>query len=721
MATPHQPKTGRRVRVALSATIAFLGIGATALQVLGAPSGWLAIDGLIRFNPASGATYDWANSGLAGPTGTCLAGAVDLGGTGGIFNCGRPAAGSAPPIAPTLTPAAAADPSIISAVFIADPISGDTTPCGANDPTTLNGGKNGDAISSYSFSPGPVPAKTDLSNVYAVSHTRVDGHPELYFGAERLVNNGDSHMDFEFLQSTVVLTAGCSGAFTGNRSEGDLLVAVDFTNGGSLAGFSIYQWHCAADPGPQPPDGTICNPAGGPEHYELNPAPAFAALTVNSANIPCGGWVCRDQIAGNSTTVSTNDLLEGGVDLQGIPFAGCFNTFLPHTRTAQSFTSILKDFAGPIDFHSCRTPALTSTSVPSGTAVPMGASATDTVTAGNGGAGLAPTGSVAFVLCGPALVTPAGCPTGGAQVGAAKPLVAGVATSDPTTATTAAGKYCWRTVYAPDAASTGIYAPASHTNATTECFIISAPPGLPNTGAFPRPPPDRPAPLGPLLLIPALLLSLAWRRSRAVAVLLIAGVVAGSSPAVDRMPSSPATAEVLVDHGHGERDSQTSAAPWVAAQPPQVPSLQPKAAGWRLVIPRIGVEAPIERVGLDEHGAMASPGNLESVGWFNQGPSPGQPGDAVLAGHLGVPRQPGVFKDLRLLRPGDAILVIWPDGRTVEFQVAASESLPLEAHPPGVFAQTGPARLSLITCAGAWDRSQATYSERLIVTAVPAA
>ena len=141
----------------------------------------------------------------------------------------------------------------------------------------------------------------------------------------------------------------------------------------------------------------------------------------------------------------------------------------------------------------------------------------------------------------------------------------------------------------------------------------------------------------------------------------------------------------------------------------------------KLAMPSLGVEAPIDRVGLDEHGAMASPGNLESVGWFNQGPSPGQPGDAVLAGHLGVPRQPGVFKDLRLLRPGDAILVIWPDGRTVEFQVAASESLPLEAHPPGVFAQTGPARLSLITCAGAWDRSQATYGERLIVTAVPAA
>jgi len=320
-------KTAPWPKLASAGVVAFL-IGVSAVVAVAAPSGWLAVDGLIRFNPASGATYDWGNSGLAGPTGTCPAGAVDVGGTGGIFNCGQPGSGSAPPIAPTLTPAAAADPSIISAAFIVDPISGDSGVC-ANDPTTLKGGgpKNGDAITSYAWGAGTSPPKTELNNVYAVSHTKANGHPEVYFGAERLVNNGDSHMDFEFLQSVVGLTGDCSGGggFTGNRTEGDLLVAVDFTNGGSLAGFTIYQWHCAAEPGPQPADGTVCNPVG-PEHYEPFVSPAFATLSVNSADIPCGGWVCRDQISGNATIVSMNDLLEGGVDLQGIPFTGCFNT-----------------------------------------------------------------------------------------------------------------------------------------------------------------------------------------------------------------------------------------------------------------------------------------------------------------------------------------------------------------------------------------------------------
>ena len=683
---------------------------------MAAPSGWLAVDGSIRFNPASGATVDWANSGLAGPTGTCTgAGAVDIGGAGGLFNCGRPGAAGAPPIAPTLTPAAAGDASIISAVFVADPIAGDTTsPCGVGDPTTLNGGKNGDAISSYAFSTGPVPAKDDLSNVYAVSHTRANGHPEIYFGAERLVNNGDSHMDFEFLQSTVALTGACSGTFTGHRTQGDLLVAVDFTGGGSLAGDSVYLWHCAVDPGPQPADGTVCDPAGGPEHYQLIAAPTFTTFTVNSADIPCGGWVCRDQIAGNSTTVSTNDLLEGGVDLAGIPFAGCFNTFLPHTRTAQSFTSVLKDFAGPLDFRSCRSPVSTSTSAPTSTTVSPGTSAADTVTVGSGGAGLAPTGSVTFFLCGPAQVTGAGCPSGGAQVGPARALAAGAATSDPTSATSAAGKYCWRTEYTPDASSTGIYAAATHTNATTECFNVAA--SLPNTGA-PAMPPDRWAPLGLAALLPGMLLGLAWRRSRPVAALLFAGIVVGSGPAVPALSERPPAPIVSSSAGLAPDRDELAAQPAAA---PVLDTVKPMSMAWRLVIPRIGVDARIESVGLDPDGAMASPSGLDSVGWFSQGPSPGQAGDAVIAGHFGLPRQPAVFRGLQALQAGDAIEVIWPDGRTADFRVASSAIVSADAHPPGIFARTGPPSLSLITCAGTWMQSLRTYSDRLIVTAVPA-
>jgi sortase (surface protein transpeptidase) len=678
--------------------------------VLAAPTTWLAVDGNIKFQGTAGTTYDWANSGAALPVNACPAGAVNLSGSGGIFNCGRPLSGGAPPIPPSLTPAAAADPSIISAVFIADPISTDTTACGG-DPTVVGGGaKNGDAFNTITTTSGSVPAKDDLSNVYAVSHTRADtGHPEMFFAAERLVNNGDSHIDFEFLQSSVGVTAACSGSFTGNRTEGDLLVAVDFTNGGGLAGASVWQWHCVAEPGPQPADGTVCNPGGiSAAHYQQIAVPSFLTLTVNAAAaIPCGGWVCR---LGAGTTVPQNDFLEGGIDLAGIPFDGCFNSFLPHTRTAQSFTAGLKDFAGPVGFHSCRNPVQSSTSAPGAGNVAPGTAASDSVTVGNGGAGPTPTGNVTFFLCGPAQLTGGSCPSGGTQVGAVKTLVAGAATSDPTSATSALGRYCWRTEYAPDAASTGVFAPGAHTNTTSECFgVVGA--GLPNTG-FPISARDMAdiAPAG-IAVLPLLLLMVPRRRRGVAFAVVVALAVAGGA-----VPDSAQPHHVTRPAAAFNQPAAT-----VAPQTVATPGIEQSGtrAVWRLVIEKIGVDAPIERVGLDPTHAIASPSSLADVGWFEHGPSPGQPGDAIIDGHYGLPSIAAVFRNLRALAPGDVLLVVWPDGRQVRFRVTSSVVIARNAPaPPGLFGAGGAPRLSLITCAGAWDQANFTYTQRLIVTAV---
>jgi LPXTG-site transpeptidase (sortase) family protein len=152
-----------------------------------------------------------------------------------------------------------------------------------------------------------------------------------------------------------------------------------------------------------------------------------------------------------------------------------------------------------------------------------------------------------------------------------------------------------------------------------------------------------------------------------------------------------------------------------------LPGVVPKAlqpGGWRLVIERIGVDALIEPVSLDNDGAMAGPSSLDTVGWFSRGPLPGQHGDAVVDGHYGLPSTPAVFRDLDKLRPGDALQVIWPDGRRLHFRVATATIVSANSSPPpDVFTRSGPARLTLITCTGYWEQSQRTYNERLIVTA----
>lgn len=149
---------------------------------------------------------------------------------------------------------------------------------------------------------------------------------ELYFGAERVVNNGDSHIDFEFLQSgagTNVGTNGCApaggGTFTGHRSQGDLLLAVDFTTGGTLGGIQLYSWSC----GTAAVTGTVCDPTG------KKGSPAYATASSNAVQfdvnapsvtgsvnpVACGGWVCRNAAGGAVTSVDTNEFMEGGINL----------------------------------------------------------------------------------------------------------------------------------------------------------------------------------------------------------------------------------------------------------------------------------------------------------------------------------------------------------------------------------------------------------------------
>ena len=50
-------------------------------------------------------------------------------------------------------------------------------------------------------------------------------------------------------------------------------------------------------------------------------------------------------------------------------------------------------------------------------------------------------------------------------------------------------------------------------------------------------------------------------------------------------------------------------------------------------IPKIGVKAAIVAVGLKKNGAMQTPDPGE-IGWYRNGPKPGDPGPAVLVGHV---------------------------------------------------------------------------------------
>jgi hypothetical protein len=327
------------------------------------PSTFLELDGNVLHDSATTPPYDWANSGtLTSPTTT--GGTWTRNGSGGVFDGGKFQGTTTPPTAPTRTTAAAADSSIADAEFKVDPLSVDVGACGTGDPTTYTGAgseTNGDLLSGDTWGNASVPNKDDLSNVYALAHVTATQN-EVFFGAERVINNGDSHIDFEFLQSPVTLTGTCSGSFAGDRTQGDFLMSVDFTTGGTLGGTTIYRWICDATFNVNH-NGQVCNPplhGKSVPHYESFGS-TVTTIAVNAGTTPigCGGWVCRNPDGTSTTTLAQNELMEGGIDLKALGFTGCVSTFLPHTRSSQSFTAVLKDFE-IIPFNTCVRPTVTT-------------------------------------------------------------------------------------------------------------------------------------------------------------------------------------------------------------------------------------------------------------------------------------------------------------------------------------------------------------------------
>ena len=114
-------------------------------------------------------------------------------------------------------------------------------------------------------------------------------------------------------------------------------------------------------------------------------------------------------------------------------------------------------------------PGFTTQASPS--QISVGQSVTDTATLSGTSSNGAVTGNVTFFVCGPAAANP-DCTAGGNQVGSPVAIATGQAVSAPF-APGAAGSYCFRAEYAPDA--TAAYSPSHHTNQTTECFSVANP------------------------------------------------------------------------------------------------------------------------------------------------------------------------------------------------------------------------------------------------------
>ncbi|GAA4573422.1 hypothetical protein GCM10023176_38380 [Micromonospora coerulea] len=154
--------------------------------------------------------------------------------------------------------------------------------------------------------------------------------------------------------------------------------------------------------------------------------------------------------------------------------------------------------------------------------------------------------------------------------------------------------------------------------------------------------------------------------------------------------------------------------------PPKKFPVLPASPPTDIAIGRIDLRAPVHRVGIAPDGSIAVPdvGRSGEAGWYDQGPTPGQYGPAVIVGHVDTTTGPAVFHELKNLDDGDRVEVTRADRSVAVFEVTSvqrygKERLPVDE----VFGDFSRPNLRLITCGGRWVGGQTGYADNLVVYA----
>lgn len=195
-------------------------------------------------------------------------------------------------------------------------------------------------------------------------------------------------------------------------------------------------------------------------------------------------------------------------------------------------------------------------------------------------------------------------------------------------------------------------------------------------------------------------------------------------------------AVLLIAPGQSLRPSP--AAPGAAPSPgPAAPgAAQNPGKGFRVMVPSIGVNAPVVPVGATAAGGgtLSVPSSVHVVGWWDgfvsssAGPpvqdkvaSPGQSGVALLAGHIDSAVQgKGVFYKLQQIKPGAEITVIdtgQAKNKVTHWKVTRVQMMFKTDLPPALFVSTGPPQLALVSCGGLFDDATGHYLDNVIAWA----
>lgn len=198
---------------------------------------------------------------------------------------------------------------------------------------------------------------------------------------------------------------------------------------------------------------------------------------------------------------------------------------------------------------------------------------------------------------------------------------------------------------------------------------------------------------------------------------------AGIAIAIVGVLSFVLVSAVVITLVAGTTDRPAASAPAASAPVVAAPTRagEQAAAPVRVRIPAIDVDAVVDPLLVDENGVLPPPDSFDDTGWWKGGPEPGEGGPAVIAGHVDSYQGPAVFFELDQLDAGDEIFVDRADGTTVVFVAQQTERHPKDEFPTdAVYGDTPDPQLRLITCGGAFNETERTYLDNVIVIATQA-
>ncbi|HEY1761488.1 MAG TPA: sortase [Acidimicrobiales bacterium] len=181
----------------------------------------------------------------------------------------------------------------------------------------------------------------------------------------------------------------------------------------------------------------------------------------------------------------------------------------------------------------------------------------------------------------------------------------------------------------------------------------------------------------------------------AVAVVALAGTMRTTGPSV-----------VVLSHTVSmPRQAQSKRAPTIARSRPL-----------RLIIPSLTINTVVGVLGLQADHQVMVPTNTHIVGWYDDGPTPGEVGSAVILGHVDSFTGPGTFFYIKNLKAGDAITVKLADGIVTHFAVTKVVQYSKTAFPDQlVYGSHGTRSLQLVTCGGTFDHETGHYESNIVV------